>query len=262
MPKMDGLEFRKRLRADRDTAFIPFIFLSAKNTAEDELKGLKLGVDDYVGKPPVMAVLLERMEIAVERAARARAANPEADFGGRLDRMTISDAFQIIESNQKTGELIYSDVSRNRIGFARFQKGNIVHAEYRTLAGEEAVYGMMGEKTGFLEFIEREASDKETISVNNVVVLLKGYRMQDEAAQLLKTFPDETETLAIRSLKVPPQVIERCGKRRLQFIFSMIERGLSLEEILDNRKISRIRTASILYDMLREKLITRKSSDA
>ncbi len=48
MPKMDGFETLKELR---NFSSVPVIFLSAKGTDVDRIKGLGLGADDYLGKP-------------------------------------------------------------------------------------------------------------------------------------------------------------------------------------------------------------------
>ncbi len=51
MPGMDGYEVCKKLQEDPRTAFIPVIFLSAKNEPVDKAKGLALGAVDYLTKP-------------------------------------------------------------------------------------------------------------------------------------------------------------------------------------------------------------------
>jgi len=51
MPKMDGYEVCRRLKADEDKMHIPVIFLTALNDEQDEAKGLQLGAVDYVTKP-------------------------------------------------------------------------------------------------------------------------------------------------------------------------------------------------------------------
>ena len=47
----DGIEVCKRLKASRDTADIPVIFLSAKCTEEDRAEGIAAGAAGYLGKP-------------------------------------------------------------------------------------------------------------------------------------------------------------------------------------------------------------------
>jgi len=51
MPEMDGFTFLKKLRADNRFCSIPFILLTARNTLQDKLQGLRVGVDAYMTKP-------------------------------------------------------------------------------------------------------------------------------------------------------------------------------------------------------------------
>ncbi|MBN1622422.1 MAG: diguanylate cyclase [Endomicrobiales bacterium] len=67
MPHMGGREARVKLNDDIITAGIPVIFLTALNATGDKVKGLKLGVDDYITKPCDMDELLARIESALLR---------------------------------------------------------------------------------------------------------------------------------------------------------------------------------------------------
>ena len=52
MPKMDGIRFYKELQNDKpELAAIPFIFLTGKAGEDDEVNGIRLGVDGYLRKP-------------------------------------------------------------------------------------------------------------------------------------------------------------------------------------------------------------------
>jgi len=51
MPRMNGFDFCKAMRRNILTAFIPFIMLTSRDSAEDKLKGFQLGTDDYMTKP-------------------------------------------------------------------------------------------------------------------------------------------------------------------------------------------------------------------
>jgi len=51
MPMMDGFEFLKRVRDQSETASLPFIFLTAKTSDQDQRLGRELGADDYLIKP-------------------------------------------------------------------------------------------------------------------------------------------------------------------------------------------------------------------
>ena len=63
LPKIDGYEVLKRLRSFTS---VPVIILSSRGTADDVVKGLNLGADDYICKPFDRKELLARI-IAVRR---------------------------------------------------------------------------------------------------------------------------------------------------------------------------------------------------
>lgn len=51
MPEIDGISLMKQIKADRRTAHIPFVLLSAKNTPEEQTEGIAAGAEAYVIKP-------------------------------------------------------------------------------------------------------------------------------------------------------------------------------------------------------------------
>lgn len=51
MPRIDGYEVARTLRADPETATLPIIMLSAKAQEEDIRKGVAVGVNEYITKP-------------------------------------------------------------------------------------------------------------------------------------------------------------------------------------------------------------------
>jgi class 3 adenylate cyclase len=61
MPKMDGIETVKRLKADTSLPFIPVILVTARADAKDVIAGLESGGDDYVTKPVDHAALSARV---------------------------------------------------------------------------------------------------------------------------------------------------------------------------------------------------------
>lgn len=51
LPKIDGLEVLRRIRADERTRFQPVVILTSSNEDEDRIKGYSLGANSYVRKP-------------------------------------------------------------------------------------------------------------------------------------------------------------------------------------------------------------------
>jgi len=62
MPGMNGYEAIKKLKSDAQYRDIPVIFLTSMNDEQSEKEGLQLGAADYIHKPFVTPVLLERIK--------------------------------------------------------------------------------------------------------------------------------------------------------------------------------------------------------
>ena len=73
LPRMDGIEVCRRLRADSD---VPIIMLTAKSEELDRIVGLEIGADDYLTKPFSMRELMARVRALIRRS---NARTPAAD---------------------------------------------------------------------------------------------------------------------------------------------------------------------------------------
>src|SRR4051812_48336949 len=74
MPRIDGFELLRRLRADPTTRDIPLIMLTARAGQEASVEGLQAGADDYLAKPFRTEELIARVRVVLERTARRRGA--------------------------------------------------------------------------------------------------------------------------------------------------------------------------------------------
>jgi two-component system response regulator MprA len=87
MPKLDGLELTRRLRADGSE--IPILMLTARDQVADRVEGLEAGADDYLVKPFALEELVARVRALMRRlgpddaAARLSFADIELDTGTR-----------------------------------------------------------------------------------------------------------------------------------------------------------------------------------
>ena len=71
MPKMDGYEVCKRLKAEPSTRGIPVILLSAKGRNVDQKMGFDAGAEDYITKPFSPRKLVERINALLTTGAAA-----------------------------------------------------------------------------------------------------------------------------------------------------------------------------------------------
>ena len=76
LPKLDGLEVCKRLRAESQ---VPIIMLTARDDELDKVVGLELGADDYITKPFSIREFRSRVRALLRRASVARSAGGDPD---------------------------------------------------------------------------------------------------------------------------------------------------------------------------------------
>jgi len=84
MPEIDGLTVLRRLRSDPTTANIPVIVLTARSLAEDRVKGLDLGADDYITKPFDLEELIARVRTVLRRSQQMRDLSPLTGLPGNF----------------------------------------------------------------------------------------------------------------------------------------------------------------------------------
>jgi two-component system OmpR family response regulator len=67
LPRMDGLELCRRLRARSES--VPIIFVTSREEEFDRVLGLEIGADDYLCKPFSMRELMARVKVLLRRAS-------------------------------------------------------------------------------------------------------------------------------------------------------------------------------------------------
>ena len=67
LPKLSGIDLCRKIRSNKKVKNIPIIMLTARGEEEDRLKGLEMGVDDYVTKPFSINELLARAKAVLKR---------------------------------------------------------------------------------------------------------------------------------------------------------------------------------------------------
>ena len=77
LPKKDGWEVVAELR--RDGVRTPMLFLTARDSVRDRVKGLELGADDYLVKPFAFSELLARVRSVLRRAPKRQAEHLRID---------------------------------------------------------------------------------------------------------------------------------------------------------------------------------------
>jgi two-component system response regulator MprA len=94
MPRLDGLETCRRLRADG--LLLPVLMLTARDSVADRVAGLDAGADDYLVKPFALQELLARLRALLRRSLLAGPTDPAAEHAtGAADRLPATGEDQL-----------------------------------------------------------------------------------------------------------------------------------------------------------------------
>jgi DNA-binding response OmpR family regulator len=94
LPGLSGLEVCRALRADKTTAAIPIIMVTARAEESDRIIGLEIGADDYIAKPFSPNELVARVRALMRRSKRTEPTGSTLTFGPLvmdLGRHTVLD---------------------------------------------------------------------------------------------------------------------------------------------------------------------------
>ena len=117
LPKLDGIEVAKRLRADGD---VPILMLTARDALESRVEGLDSGADDYLVKPFERQELLARMRALLRRRPPRGAASLTAgDLELNPDTHEVRRGERDIELTQREFELLEYLMRNERIVISR-----------------------------------------------------------------------------------------------------------------------------------------------
>lgn len=91
MGELSGFSMAKILRKRRDTATLPIIFCTARDTEADKIEGLDIGADDYIAKPFSVAEVMARVRSVLRRSQhQPKIATEESDSIIRFEDLEIN----------------------------------------------------------------------------------------------------------------------------------------------------------------------------
>lgn len=115
LPKLDGFSVIEKIKY-KDT---PVIFLTAKASITDKVKGLKMGADDYIVKPFESIELLARVEAVLRRYGKKKDILTFEDLEVHLEKMIVKKQGTIIDLTLKEFELLNLLIQNKGIALSR-----------------------------------------------------------------------------------------------------------------------------------------------
>ena len=198
-PDGDGFELRRRVRARPEWSEIPFIFLTAEAAIENKIRGLELGVDDYLTKPIYIREIVTRINILLQKRQRVQfeeRRDGRTRFAGRVQDMPVVDVIQTIEISRKSGVIQFVG-ERGRQAAIYFRDGRVIDAEAGSLQGEDAVYRLLTWSEGEFEVVFRTVRRREVITMSSQGLLMEGMRRLDEWSRLFEQLPPLTHRFEV-----------------------------------------------------------------
>jgi two-component system, OmpR family, alkaline phosphatase synthesis response regulator PhoP len=119
LPDIDGLQLCEQIRL-QDTD-IPIIFITAKDSGQDRIFGLKKGADDYISKPFQLEELLLRIQNLLKRSSKNSSASVEEfSFGANYVN------FRTLDARCKTGNVKLTKKEAMLLKLLIERKGEVV----------------------------------------------------------------------------------------------------------------------------------------
>jgi DNA-binding response OmpR family regulator len=264
LPNMDGYTFVRRLKERSESASIPVIFLATQRSVEDKIRGLELGVEDYLTKPIFVRELLARVNVVLARRTQETLSDQRVSstlttrFAGSIQDMTVIDLLQTFEISRKSGTITFK--SGTRLGYVWFKDGRMVDAEVGTLRGEEAVYRMLVWSEADFEVDFGAVDREEVVEQATSVLVMEGMRRADEWGRLIEQLPPLTSTFEVDHQKLVDRLSEIPDE--LNGILRLLDGRHTLMEVVDDSPFEDLSTLTTLSKLYFEGLLVRSAAPA
>jgi len=181
MPGMDGQQLVEKLKSRPKTASISVILLASKADITERFSNHE-PVDDFVEKPFFLKEATQRIKRLIDKIALEKMAKTAPSDGvvrGNLSQMNVIDLMQSLEMGRKSCQLKLNNAGDKCEVF--FVEGQVKHATYGSLTGDEAVFKVLRWTGGNFELNFEGKTDQETTKLNTQGLLMEGLRLLDES---------------------------------------------------------------------------------
>ncbi|MEP7052663.1 MAG: response regulator [Pseudomonadota bacterium] len=256
LPRLDGYELVRRLKEHAEFAQLPVVFLTSQKSIEDKIRGLELGVEDYLTKPIFVRELIARVNLLLARRTQEKMATSMPNsrrtrLSGSLEDMGVVDLLQTFEVSRKSGIARISDGRREARVF--FRDGKVVDAELGQLRGEEAVYRALIWISGTFEVEFCPVSKEDIIPTSTQGLLMEGMRRVDEWGRLLEQLPSLKTIFEVDH----EQLVERLNEipDELNGILRLFDGKRTLIDVVDESPFEDLSTLSTITKLYFEGLL-------
>jgi CheY-like chemotaxis protein len=181
MPGMDGRQLIERLKSRPATANFSAVLMASKADIAERLSQQD-AADDYLEKPFYLKDATRRIKRMIDRIALEKMAKTAPSDGvvrGNLSQMNVIDLMQSLEMGRKSCQLtLTKDGDKCEVFFV---EGQVKHATYGSLLGDEAVFKVLRWRGGNFQLDFEGKTDQQTTQLNTQGLLMEGLRLLDES---------------------------------------------------------------------------------
>jgi len=181
MPGMDGRQLVEKLKSRPATANFSSVLMANKADIAERLSPQD-AADDYLEKPFFLKDAIRRIKRMIDRISIEKLAKTAPSDGvvrGNLSQMNVIDLMQSLEMGRKSCQISLSNEGDKCEVF--FVEGQVKHATYGSLVGDEAVFKVLRWTGGNFQLNFDGKTDKETTQLNTQGLLMEGLRLLDES---------------------------------------------------------------------------------
>jgi CheY-like chemotaxis protein len=181
MPGMDGRQLVERLKSRPATANFSTMLMASKADIAERLSPQD-AADDYLEKPFFLKDATRRIKRMIDRIALEKMAKTAPSDGvvrGSLSQMNVIDLMQSLEMGRKSCQLSLANEGDKCEVF--FVEGQVKHATYGSLVGDEAVFKVLRWTGGNFQLDFEGKTDQQTTQLNTQGLLMEGLRLLDES---------------------------------------------------------------------------------
>ncbi|HEX4448709.1 MAG TPA: response regulator [Polyangiaceae bacterium] len=264
LPKLDGYTLVRKLKERNEWASIPVVFLTSQKSIEDKIRGLELGVEDYLTKPIFVRELIARVNLLLARrtqeniTANRTSLAGRTRFSGSTQDMAVVDLLQTFEVSRKSGVChLHSGAQDAHI---YFREGKVVDAELGRLRGEEAIYRTLIWNEAAFEVEFKTIANEDVIGGSTQAILMEGMRRVDEWGRLCEQLPPLSTVFEIDH----EQLLERLNEipDELNGILRLFDAERTLAQVVDDSPFEDLSTLSTITKLYFEGLLVLKPERA
>ncbi|UQA56460.1 response regulator [Polyangium aurulentum] len=260
LANVDGYALVRRLKERSEWASIPVVFLTSQKSIEDKIRGLELGVEDYLTKPIFVRELIARVNLLLARRTREGIATKQQHqtgrddrtrFSGRVADMGVVDLLQTFEVSRKSGICHIRNAGQEAHVF--FRDGKVVDATLGRLVGEEAVYRALLWNDGSFEVEFCRVDNTDVIGTSTQGLLMEGMRRVDEWGRLLEALPPLTTVFEVNA----EELVDRLNEipDELNGILKLFDGRRDLMAVVDTSPFEDLSTLSTISKLYFEGLL-------